>query len=263
MWRACVLTICGLAIGWATLVSSSARAEERAALAAIFDALSENPARDALFKIPDLGRRLLALRSYARIRTPLVKRWSWTQEEIKAYQGSAEQTALLAEVDAVAAHFAEANPGYEIYARTNVRSLDVQIKKWNANASVGTAGAEILAAWDETFGEKAKAGEAVPAKAFWRWLRGFRPSARARLAAPGLSRHGRGRAIDFQIKKDGKIFAGTGLKDVAVIWGAQGWEDKLKASIEAAGPSFRGPLKNPPEPWHYDYEPEAEPATAD
>lgn len=258
-----VFVSCVVAARGAAGLVPPAQAEERKALEAIFEELSPNPARDTLFKIPDLGRRLLALRSYARSRTPLVKRWSWTQDEIKAYQGSAEQEALLAEVGEVAAHFAEANPGYEIYVRSSVRSLDLQIKKWNDNESVGTAGAEILAAWDETFGAKAKdakEGKEVPAKAFWRWLRGFSPSARARLAAPGLSRHGRARAIDFQIKKDGKIFAGTSLKAVVEIWRAQKWEEKLKASVEAAGPSFRGPLKNPPEPWHYDYEPKADAA---
>jgi hypothetical protein len=36
---------------------------------------------------------------------------------------------------------------------------------------------------------------------------------------------------------------------------AEGWDVKLKASIDAAGPSFVGPLANPHEPWHYDYVP--------
>ena len=92
-------------------------------------------------------------------------------------------------------------------------------------------------------------------KAFWRWIKSFRPSRRARLAAPGLSRHGRARAIDFQIKKDGEIIAGTSAGDIETSWRAEGWDEKLKASIEAAGPSFRGPLTSPDEPWHYDYEP--------
>ena len=232
-------------------LSPSTSAEENAALQTIFEELSPSPAKDTLFKIPDAGRRLLALRSYARSRTPLVKRWSWTEDEIKAFQGSAEQEALLAEVGEVAAHFAAANPGYEIYARTKVRSLDLQIKKWNANKSVGTAGKEILEAWKEKFGEK----EEGASKAFWRWLKGFRPSQRARLAAPGLSRHGRARAIDFQLKKDGRIFAGTSVEAVREVWRAEKWDEKLKASIEAAGPSFSGPLKNPDDTWHYDYDP--------
>ncbi len=241
--------------------TAPAWAKEDAALRAIFAELSPSPAKDALLQIPDLGRRLLALRSYARFRAPLVKRWSWTEDQIAAYQGSAEQEALLAEVGEIAAHFAEANPGYEIYARTQVRSLDLQIKRWNVNESVGNGGDEILKAWREKFGGEETAQDEAAAKpaskAFWRWIKSFRPSRRARLAAPGLSRHGRGRAIDFQIKKDGKIYAGTGTRAVKDIWRAEKWEEKLKASITAAGPSFTGPLKAPDEPWHYDYDPKA------
>lgn len=232
-------------------------AEEASPLEVIFDELSPSPAKDTLLQIPDLGRRLLALRSYARSRTPLVKRWSWTEEQIKAYQGSAEQEALLAEVGEVAAHFAAANPGYEIYANTKVRSLDLQIKKWNANQSVGDAGKEILDAWMEKFANPKDGAAKGASKAFWRWLKRFRPSRRAMLAAPGLSRHGQARAIDFQLKKDGKIFAGTSVQAIREVWRAEKWDEKLKASIEAAGPSFVGPLKNPDEPWHYDYNPKA------
>ncbi len=242
------------ALAWAAPAPS--KAQGHTALEEIFATLSPSPAKDTLLRIPDMGRRLLALRSYARFRAPLVTRWSWTEEEIKAFQGSDEQKALLAEVDAIKAHFAAANPGYELYAGTRVRSLDVQIRKWNANGSVGTGGAEILAAWEEKFGQAAEAGTPMPRKAFWQWIKSFRPSARARLAAPGLSRHGRARAIDFQIMKDGKIFGGTSVKAVVEIWRAQKWEEKLKASITAAGPSFSGPLKAPDEPWHYDYDPQ-------
>ncbi|NNF78665.1 MAG: hypothetical protein HKN05_11615 [Rhizobiales bacterium] len=240
-----------LALGLTTF----ARAEDDSPLEAIFAELSPSPAKDALTQIPDLGRRLLALRSYARSRAPLVKRWSWTEEEIKAFQGSAEQEALLAEVGEIAAHFAAANPGFEIYGRTKVRSLDVQIKNWNANQSVGAAGKEILQAWEEKFTGKEGASPEGASKTFWRWLKSFRPSQRARLAAPGLSRHGQARAIDFQLKKDGRIFAGTSVRAVREVWRAEKWDEKLKASIDAAGPSFTGPLKNPDEPWHYDYDP--------
>ncbi len=247
-----------LAAGLLAFGSTSAvQAEKDEALRAIFEDLSASPAKDALLQVPDLGRRLLALRSYARFRTPLVKRWSWTEKQIAAYQDSAEQQALLAEVGEIAAHFAEANPGYEIYARTQVRSLDLQIKRWNVNESVGAGGDEILKAWREKFGHQETAAEKPASKAFWRWIKSFRPSRRARLAAPGLSRHGRARAIDFQIKKDGKIYAGTGSRAVKEIWRAEKWEEKLKASITAAGPSFSGPLKAPDEPWHYDYDPKA------
>ena len=246
-----------LFVALAGLAACPAWAEEEKGLEAIFETLAESPAKDALLQIPDPGRRLLALRSYARFRAPLVTRWSWTADEIEAYQGSAEQEALLKEVGEVAAHFAEANPGFELNMNTKVRSLDEQIRKWNKNTSVGVAGEEIHSAWGE------KSGSAAwRAKQFWRWLKRFKPSARARLAAPGLSRHGRARAIDFQVKKDGKIIAGTSSADIETVWRAEKWDEKLKASIAAAGPSFKGPLVSPDEPWHYDYDPEAKAAAS-
>lgn len=51
----------------------------------------------------------------------------------------------------------------------------------------------------------------------------------------------------------GHIYAGASSKQVESVWRAEGWDQKLKASIENAGPSFSGRLTNPDEPWHYDY----------
>ena len=241
--------------------SPAGRAEAPNQLERVFENLTDSPAKDTLLQIPDLGRRLLALRSYARSRAPLVKRWSWTEKEIRAYRGSAEQEALLAEVGEVIAHFAAANPGYELYAGTKVRSLDVQIKNWNKNSSVGAAAEEIFTAWKEKFEPEGEEPAEWEPKQFWSWLRSFKITRRAYLAAPGMSRHGRARAVDFQIMKDGKIFAGTRLTDIKKVWEEEGWAEKLNASIKSAGPSFVGPLQTPFEPWHYDYAPEVK-ATA-
>ncbi|MEM8647284.1 MAG: hypothetical protein AAGF86_13190, partial [Pseudomonadota bacterium] len=154
--------------------AAAAETEAPSQLESIFENLDDSPAKDTLFQIPDLGRRLLALRSYARSRTPLVKRWSWTEKQIRAYRGSAEQEALLAEVGEVIAHFAAANPGYELYAGTRVRSLDVQIKNWNKNTSVGVAAEEIFTAWKEQFEPEGEEPPEWEPKKFWSWLRGFR-----------------------------------------------------------------------------------------
>ncbi len=256
--RRCALVLLVLSFTGAPV----ARAEEPSRLESIFEDLSDSPAKDTLLQIPDLGRRLLALRSYARSRTPLVQRWSWTEKQIRAYRGSAEQEALLAEVGEVVAHFAAANPGYELYAGTRVRSLDVQIKNWNKNSSVGVAAEEIFKAWKETFEPEGEEPAKWEPKKFWTWLRGFKVTRRAYLAAPGMSRHGRARAVDFQIMKDGKIFAGTRLTDIEKVWQEEGWAEKLNASIKAAGPSFVGPLQTPFEPWHYDYDPEVKAGAA-
>ena len=241
------------------LIGAPARAAEPATLDAVMTALAPPPSSEALALIPDPGRKLLALRSYLRSGPKIAERWSWTEEEIKAFEGSPEHKALLAEIAAVDAHFQAANPGYQLYVHGTTRSLNEQITKWNANESVGVGGAEILAAYQAAFGESAATPD--PAK-LSKWLRGFQPAKRANLAAPGMTLHGRASAIDFQVMKDGKIYAGADTKKVESIWRAEGFDQKLRASMAAAGPSFVGPLANPDEPWHYDYVPKPGTATA-
>lgn len=240
------------------LITAPLRAES-AALDEAMAKLAPPPSSEALALIPDQGRQLLALRSYLRYGPKIADRWSWTEEEIKAFEGSPGHKALLAEIAAVDAHFQSANPGYQLYVHGTTRSLNEQITKWNANESVGAGGAEILAAYQSAFGESAATPD--PAK-LSKWLKGFQPAKRANLAAPGLTLHGRASAIDFQIMKDGKIYAGADTKKVESIWRAEGFDVKLKASMTAAGPSFSGPLENPDEPWHYEYNPKPGTATA-
>lgn len=241
-------------IAIALLAAASLPARSGEIVPAAVEALAPSPAHEALERIPDAGRRLLALRSYIRAGTGIAERWSWTDEEIAAFQGSPQQKALLDEVAAVAAHFAEANPGHEIYANTKVRSLDVQIDHWNSNDSVGEAGAEILAAWTAAF----EGASAIDTDAARKWLSGFKGEKRSSLAAPGLTAHGQAHAIDFQVMKDGQIIAAADTRQVETVWRKDGWEEKLKQSMDAAGPSFDGPLTSPDEPWHYHYQPAPE-----
>jgi hypothetical protein len=256
--RGRVWMLAALLLG-AFIFPGPARAAEPAPLDAVLTALAPPPSAEALVRIPDPGRKLLALRSYLRSGAELPKRWSWTAEEIKAFEGSPEQKALLAEIDAVKAHFKAANPGFEIYVHGTTRSLDEQIAKWNVNESVGAAAAEMLSAYQSAFGEAAAAPD--PAK-LAQWLRSYQPPKRANLAAPGMTLHGRASAIDFQVMKDGRIHAGANSREVESVWRAEGWDLKLKASMTAAGPSFVGPLANPDEPWHYDYSPKGQAAAA-
>jgi hypothetical protein len=217
--------------------------------------LAPQPSLQALTRIPDLGRKLLALRSYIRQTASIADRWSWTEEQIKAFQESPEHRALQAEITAVNEHFKAANPGYEIYVHGTVRSLDKQLASWNRNESVGAGAEEMLAAYKTAFGEDGLVPDKIDLKKLDVWLRNFQPSKRTNIAAPGLTLHGRASAIDFQVMKEGRIYAGANSKEVESIWRPEGWDQKLKASLEAAGPSFSGPLANPDEPWHYDYAP--------
>ena len=236
-------------------LAGNAVAEDAVSLDAVLVKLAPPPSGKALTQIPDLGRKLLALRSYVRYGAKIADRWSWTDEQIKAFEGSPEQQALLAEIAAVEKHFRAANPGYEIYVHGTVRSLDEQLANWNKNDSVGTAAKEILAAYTAAFGEDGLEPAKIDVERLEAWLRDFTPSKRPNLAAPGLTLHGRASAIDFQVMKDGRIYAGANSEQVERVWRAEGWDQKLKASMEVAGPSFSGPLTNPDEPWHYDYAP--------
>ena len=128
-------------------------AEDTVSLDSVLAKLAPPPSGEALTQIPDPGRKLLALRSYVRYGAKIADRWSWTNEQVKAFKGSPEQQELLAEIAAVNRHLKAANPGYEIYVHGTVRTLDEQIASWNKNKSVGTGAEEILARYKAEFGE--------------------------------------------------------------------------------------------------------------
>ena len=79
------LTITAIAL---SAVFHGVAANERGSLADTILRLAPPPANEALADIPEVGRRLLALRSYVRAGSKLADRWSWTEEKIKAFQGS-------------------------------------------------------------------------------------------------------------------------------------------------------------------------------
>lgn len=203
----------------------------------------------ALARIESGGRRMIALRAYLRSERSLEARWSWTSEEIAAYEKSPARKAALDAVAAVTKVFEEKNPGFSLHVNTHVRSLDEQIAKWNRNRSVGAAAAEIEAAWEEWSKEHAGAKPSA-VRAF---LLGWEPEAKVMIAVPGLSPHGRARAFDFQITKNGAIIVAANTRIIETVWNAEGWTEKLKAAVTASGMPFDGPLQRPPEPWHYDY----------
>jgi hypothetical protein len=211
------------------------------------------PVQATLEQIPALDRRLLALRAYVRAGSTVESRWSWTKDEIRTYQGSDDYRQLIEDLAKVSETFERQNPGYTLFANTEVRSLDVQIERWNSNPRVGTTAANLRAA---TLGMLERAPvrpSAASLQEFKSFLASWRPSPVSPLAAPGLSMHGRMRAVDFQIMRNGRIVAATEVGAVASQWEAPGWARKLKQAVVSAGVGFEGPLKSPNEPWHYEY----------
>lgn len=210
-------------------------------------------ARDALQQIDDAARKLLAARSYVRAGNTLESRWSWSAQQIEFYATTDEYRELLADVERVADRFEAQNPGYTLYANTDVRSLDVQIERWNDNRSVGKVAAQLQRAVETELSRDAYPAQpsARSLERFRKFLRQWRPTMSAPLAAPGLSLHGQLRAVDFQIMKGDAIVATAEVAAAAPVWENQGWSRKLKAAV--AGSRFTGPLRSPNEPWHYEY----------
>jgi hypothetical protein len=214
---------------------------------------------ETLALIDGPGRRLLALRSYLRSGDNLVERWSWTAEQISAYEASAEYQARQAEIDRVRRAFSQANPGFELWVNPQVRSLEVQIENWNTNESVGEAAANILSATRELL-----AGKPFPCassdevrKAIQSFLVAHVPRPTPTIAAPGLSLHGQMRAVDFQVQKDGRTIASPRSATITSDWDEPGWSARLEAVVHATSSRFVGPLSSPREPWHYTYQPQA------
>lgn len=219
-------------------------------------------AQQALHLIEGTPRRLLALRSYLRAGEKLENRWSWSAEQIEAYGSSREYRRLVAEVERIRERFEAANPGYTLYANTQVRSLDTQLERWNHSRLVGKV-AESLQRAVQT--ELKKLG--YPAEPnhealehLVNFLQSWRPPTLPPLAAPGLSLHGQLRAIDFQVMRGKQIVARADISAVQTAWEAGGWSEKLKAAVD--GSRFVGPLKAPHEPWHYEYNARASIRTA-
>lgn len=194
-----------------------------------------------------LPRQLLALSGYLRSRG-LATRWSWDDARIREYESSPEKQAALAELAKVQASFARANPGYALHVNTQVRSLDVQLQRWNDNASVAAVAASLEPA--------ARAACSASPEDFTRWLRQWRPAVPANLATPGLSPHGQGRAYDFQVLgPGGALVAGTDSRRIAADWTAAGWAGKVAVAVKEGSPRLVGPLASPNEPWHFTYTP--------
>jgi hypothetical protein len=214
----------------------------------------ERDERDALSRIASLDRKLLALRAYVRAGKNLGSRWSWSDQEIRAFEASAEFKSLLADIEAITNEFERRNPGYTLYANTQVRSLDTQIERWNSNPRVGTTAGALFEAVRKALGNSPREPNDAALARFEQLLKEIRPAPSSPLAAPGLSMHGQSRAIDFQIMKDGRIVAATEVGAVAREWDDAGWTRKLKQAVLAGSPRFKGPLEAPDEPWHYEYQ---------
>lgn len=234
----------------------SAQCSRSQALESHLSALAQMPQADVhstLRRIDGTGRKLLALRSYLRAQDSLAARWSWKQTEIDAYLQSDQHRDMLAEVDRIKSHFEAANPGFTLFANTDVRSLDLQIQRWNENVTVAAMADDLYRAACLQVASSLKVRTSQ--RRFGDFLVQWTPELPAPLAAPGLSLHGRARAVDFQVQKGDEAIAWPDTTTIQSVWVADGWARRLNASIKAASAKFDGPLTMPVEPWHFEYKP--------
>ena len=212
--------------------------------------------------MPSIGAQLLALRSYLRAGAALARRWSWTEPQIEAFAGSQHEQELSAAIQAVRGEFERDNPGYTLSVNPEVRTLDRQLQAWNANDSVAAAGREFEAAASRAIQSSTGSRPAgITPQAFARFVMDHQPQPLPTLAAPGLSRHGQMYAVDFHVSRGEAMVADTDSATIASVWVAQGWEQKLRSAVVASGSPFTGPLREPHEPWHYEYDPGTVPVT--
>jgi hypothetical protein len=214
----------------------------------------------ALARIDGLDRKLLAARSYLRSEAAIADRWSWSQARIDQYAGSSLQRALDAEIAKVRGVFEAENPGYTLWVNPQVRSVELQIERWNDNAAVGASAASLLAYVRAAASDKTAppAGTDRGREWFARTLRNATPQPSPPLAAPGLSRHGRMQAVDFHVRQGDRTVAGPDQEQIESAWHAQGWCERLVRAVRLASDRLEGPLVNPDEPWHYEFKPELE-----
>src|SRR5689334_24262912 len=210
---------------------------------------------EALGAIEGTGRQLLAARAYVRSAAQLDERWSWNDAQIAAYENSPEKLRLDAAIARVRCSFEFANTGHTLFVNDGVRSLDRQIEKWNRSETIKRSADYMLESFRAEVASSAfpRANTPEGASAFRKLLVSFKPIPTPSLAAPGLSPHGRMQAIDFQVMAGNRLVAGADPSTVVETWETSGWKAKLQSAVSEANAGFVGPLKNPDEPWHYDY----------
>jgi hypothetical protein len=231
--------------------------------------------REALLKVTDKKRRLLALRGYLRTQRNIDTDWAWSNEQANDFRESIAYKDLVTQIDLVKTEFAKANAGFRLTNSRLIRDLPTQLKLWNDNASVGTAASTL---WSLAEAEVAKpnlkqptptTASATPVKptaapttpvkptadqvkAFTKFLRQSSPGT-IMVATPGLSDHGHANAVDFTVREadSDTVIAGASKAHIEQNWDKDGYTKALKDAVTAAGDRFEGPLQSPYEPWHY------------
>jgi hypothetical protein len=212
-------------------------------------------AEAALQAIDGTARRLLAARSYVRNSTSLAQRWSWDAAQVDAFLQSPGKAELDDAIAQVTCQFQRSHPDYTLFVNPEFRTLERQLERWNTNDSVARAAADLVEKLRMASAELPPATTDEGRRQFRQLLVDTWPSPTPTLAAPGLSRHGQMRAVDFQVMKGDELVAGTDSVAARKGWDEAGWTTRLQRAVEVADTGFKGPLQEPYEPWHFEFVP--------
>jgi hypothetical protein len=228
-----------------------------------------------LTQIPNKYRQLMAVHGFVRHAGRINPRWPMTDAEETTFRGSSAGQAMQHEIQAIQRAFASAHRGYSLRVNPRARSLDTQITAWNGSGRGGRIAENLGRDLWRRAGTELDSGTTYPEpptatskEAFRRWIAqhprtGLNLRARVdrttyhmpTLATPGLSDHGRLRAIDFEVRRGGDIIATSdSTTESRAIWrGVPNWQTRLNNVITGVSANWDGPLERPDEPWHYTY----------
>jgi len=206
--------------------------------------------QQTLKMIADPPLELLALRRYVIMEKELDARWVWSAQQIRDFENSALFKKTQVQIDKVKKAFQELNPGYTL-GSSPIRDLNSQVKLWKRNKKVHAAADYVKRECLKEIVDYPDVPDLPATKKFRVFLRDCPAIPKPTSAAPGLSDHGQMHAVDFVVMKDGKTIAGTDTSTMEGVWNAPGWTRKLKEAVTSSASLFEGPLKDPPEAWHY------------
>lgn len=259
-----------------------------------------------LDQIPNLAKRLLALRGYLRKESQGVgtvkSRWAFSQQEFDDFKKTAAGAALDREISLVKRRFSElTEKKYRLGTGDEFRPHLTQLGYWNERTNIQPIADQLLKKAQQRVKQKMAEFVSPSNVPFYPPITDYndrfqlqfqvaiRPSLIARnpnadgvaekdavftqlqvalddfalflqkayltgslkTATPGISDHGRSQAIDFGVREvaTNKKIVGAGS---AATWRSTGMADYLAEAMKSSK-HFKGPLKRPDEPWHWEF----------
>lgn len=216
----------------------------------------------AVMQIENLDRKLLAIRGYIRyvdVKHKCIRdNWAWNDAQKAEWYASAAYAQACGLLDDIARTFRRANDGFRLEQKRQVRTVEMQVDNWRFSKQVLRLGGELRAKISQRLDrdEYSDYPGGNEAHLLREYIAGTSVSEQLYVATPGLSDHGHGNAFDTEVlSTKGKMMAACHAAWISTWDGPHRWTEKLyDAVMMSGGGRFKGPLKAPYEPWHYEYD---------